>query len=73
MKKLCSEQLESLSKKQLESIITGKEMSSSDNESMEEQEKLDELKPAEEIQQGQNDEERNRKQVATLLTTKYTQ
>ena len=66
MKKLCSEQLESLSKKQLESIITGKEMASSD-ERMEGQEKLDELQPVEEIQQRQNDEERKKKQVGILV------
>ena len=66
MKKLCSEQLESLSKKQLESIITGKEMTSSDDERMEEQEKLDELQPIEEIQQRQNDEERKKKPVDIL-------
>lgn len=67
MKKLCSEQLESLSKKQLESIITGKEMASSDDERMEGQEKLDELQPVEEIQQRQNDEERKKKQVGILV------
>ena len=71
MKKLCSEQLESLSKRQLESIITGKEMASSDNESTNEQEKLDELQPVEGILQKQNvNEERKRKQVVNLLPLK---
>lgn len=58
VKKLCSEQLQSLSRRRLESIITGKEMASSEDESGEEPENHDELETA----QGQPEkEERKRK------------
>jgi len=62
IKKLCSEQLELLSKRHLENIITGNEMASSDDESMDEQEKLDELQPIEALPQRQNvNEDKKRK------------
>ena len=53
-----------LSKRHLESIITGNEVASSDDESVDEQEKLDELQPVEALPQRQNvNEDKKRKQV----------
>ena len=64
VKKLCSEQLQSLSRRRLESIITGKEMASSEDESGEEPENHDELETA----QGQPEkEERKRKLVMCYI------
>ena len=54
-----------LSKRHLESIITGNEVAaSSDDESMDEQDKLDELQPVEVLPQRENvNEDKKRKQV----------
>ena len=59
MKKLCSEQLESLSKRQVKSIITGQEMASSDDESMEEEERVGEIQ----LKKQNTNEERKRMEV----------
>ena len=54
-----------LSKRHLESIITGNEVAaSSDDDSMDEEEKLDELQPVEVLPQRENvNEDEKRKQV----------
>ena len=64
MKKLCSEQLESLSKRQVKSIITGQEMASSDDESMEEEESVGEIQ----LKKQNTNEERKRMEVNKLLS-----
>jgi len=62
IKKLCSEQLELLSRRHLQSIITGNELASSDDESMDKQEKVDELETVEALPPGQNvNEDKKRK------------
>jgi len=53
-----------LSRRHLQSIITGNELASSDDESMDKQERVDELETVEALPPGQNvNDDRKRKQV----------
>ena len=71
MKKLCAEQLQSLSKKRLDSIITGKEVASSEDESSDEPGNLENTET--EHGRAEGGEQRRKQVLCMSLQTQFTQ